>query len=309
MLVRTEPAYVFDSPLTLSATRGRREFKTNSGHNNHFLITVLVGLDAVADGTAVLKPEFSTSWSPRDARSSAARSREYALKTSLSWTSDMVDRYRNTLFDLPDLFDSLSKDRISKLSGSAVRLREVAKELGVVDTVELDVVRLGIHWRNRMVHSAASSSLDRQVAARLVARAESIRERHRGMDIRSAIKEADNGKPPRFKEVASIIEAGHQLVQSLDKAAIERLDFSAYADSLIAENLQRSAASGSSNGAPMLWPGNPAKSEARIRQILTQGGFSSAQKGDRALPASYLESLCSLSARHGRMRFLPRENA
>lgn len=305
MLVRIEPVHVSDAPLALRITGARREYKMNSGQSNHFLITVLVGLDSVADGKAVLKREFSTSWSPMDIPRSAARSREYALKTSLSWTSDVVDQYRRALLDLPGVIAPDVAARISKLDGRGLRLRAVAKELSIVDSIELDMVRLGIHWRNRMVHASAVSKLDRQVVARLFAQVEPIREQYRGLDIRRATDSADAGHAPRFKEVASIIEAGHRLVQSLDAVAIDRLDLWAYADALIAANLRRSLASGSTNGAPKLWPGNPIKSEQRIRQILIDGGFSADSDEGQVLPVSYLRDISRLTARDGRNRFLP----
>lgn len=308
MLVRIEPVHVDTPYFALTTTQARRKFKSNAGQNNHFLITLLVGLDSVAGGSAVLKPEFSTSWSPKNESISAARSREYALRTSLAWIADVVDDYRRTLTTMPGLLDERIKSRINSADGRAARLRELSNHLISPDPIELDIVRFGIHWRNRIVHASAKTTLDRQVAARLSESAELVRGAHRGLDVKAAMTSADAGASPRFKEVASIILAAQLLVQNIDTAAVQTADPATFAESLIADHLRRTARFGSTNGAPMLWPGNPAKSEQRIRQLLLQGGFAPASEPSRSIPQHYLDELYKLRARDGQVRFLSARN-
>lgn len=63
-----------DDQLSIKTSAARRDFKEMLGQNNHFLITIMIGLDAVADGEARRGDEFSTSWAPHDVRRSAMRS-------------------------------------------------------------------------------------------------------------------------------------------------------------------------------------------------------------------------------------------
>src|SRR5437773_6835144 len=77
---RAVVGYVAFTELALRTSPARRTFKQLAGNTNHLLITMLVGLDAVRDGTAQLSEEFATSWNPRDPVRSADRSRELAIK-------------------------------------------------------------------------------------------------------------------------------------------------------------------------------------------------------------------------------------
>lgn len=309
MLVRIEPALVHldETYLALTTTSARRAFKSNAGQNNHFLVTVLVGLDSVADGLAVLKPEFSTSWSPKNVRSSALRSREYVLRTSLAWIADAVDEYRKSLTRMPGLLSESVASRVRSADGSGLRLRELSKHLIGDDPIELDMARFAIHWRNRMVHFSANSNLDHQVAARLATGASTIAERHRGLDVQEAIARMNSGKSPTFKEVASMISAAHRLIQELDAAALRGADPALFADSIIAEHLRQSLTKGSTNGAPMFWPGNPTKSEQRIRQLLLQNGFAPTSEFELSIPQSYLEELYGLSVKEALARFIVKD--
>lgn len=309
MLVRTEPVHVTQPNLTLTQTPARRNFKVNAGQNNHFLITVLVGLDSVKRGSAELSPEFSTSWSPKDLASSAARSREYALKTSLAWITDVVDDYRRSLLSTPGLFDEEAVSRMSKQDGRAERLAALAKALDLRDVEDLDLVRLGIHWRNRMVHASATSTLNNQVAARLRSAAIEIHERHRGLDIEASVARSDKALAPRMKEVASIIHAAQRLVQSLDQQALGRQSLTAYADSLLSQYLEQGLAAGQTNLGPKLWPGNPEKTVERLRQLLVQGGFSPTDAIEHTLPDEYLRDISVLTVRQGISRFRTRDKS
>jgi hypothetical protein len=88
-------------PLSLTVTAARSQFKKLLGQNNHYLITILIGLNGVEAGTALLPDDFATSWNPRDVRRSVQRSREFAIKALLAWASDSLDAYQSALIPLP----------------------------------------------------------------------------------------------------------------------------------------------------------------------------------------------------------------
>src|SRR5712691_4250384 len=87
--------------LTMKTSPARTGFKQMLGQNNHFLITIMVGLDAVAYGEANLRAEFSAKWAPRDRVQSAQRSREFACKALTAWLYDALSSYARNLCALP----------------------------------------------------------------------------------------------------------------------------------------------------------------------------------------------------------------
>lgn len=69
-----------------------RKFKSEMVQANHFLITIMVGLDVVEDG-AVKREDFHAVWNPQNTISSVKRNKQYALKSALSWAVDNLDMY------------------------------------------------------------------------------------------------------------------------------------------------------------------------------------------------------------------------
>lgn len=302
MLVRTGPAHMFNDHLGLRATPARVDFKLNAGQNNHFLITVLVGLDGVRSGTATLNAEFSTSWSPRDVEQSSKRSREYALVTSLAWITDLVDVYRKKIQAMPSIFDDAESARIARLNGRVTRLAEFAKVLGLVsDNRDLLLLQFAIRWRNRIVHSDADNRVGSQLKASLLANAEKIAIAHRGLDVGRAITSFEQDNAPTFKEVASFIAAAQHLVEALDSKAIVKMDVNQYANSILQEHFTSSFET-NRQVFSQFWPGNAPKSEKRLQVLLLQLGFTSDQP-DVVLREDFLSSLAQLSAKEARQRY------
>lgn len=293
-----------DEPLGLVITPARREFKLNAGQNNHFLITVLVGLDAVREGRTTLNPEFSTSWSPKDVSRSAARSRDYALKTSLAWIVDLVDVYRSSVAKAPGVLSDSASATLAEL-GRSERLRFVAKAVGAPESAEELLVRLAIHWRNRIVHTESNSRLDARIRAELLKSAEQIHTRHRGLDVSRTIDLADSGASPRFKDVASIIEAAHAVVQAIDDRVLHCLDVEDYVDGILRRDIGARFQAGDRQVFARMWPGSTDKTARRIRQLLLQNGFAEAPQTCPTVGADYISNLCALKASEARRRFAP----
>jgi hypothetical protein len=116
--------------FVLSRTRARWAFKDLLGQANHFLITILVGLDGVRKSTVTVAEEFRTSWNPQDRVRSADRSRMFALDLSLVRAVDSLDTYMMQSARKPF---ALSDDNfISRMHATK---RSVAKRLVVFDDV------------------------------------------------------------------------------------------------------------------------------------------------------------------------------
>lgn len=68
----------------LNHSVAQRQFKKRMGQANHFLITILIGLDEVSKGLVKKPDTLDVSWNPKDVKASAERSRVYALNSSLA---------------------------------------------------------------------------------------------------------------------------------------------------------------------------------------------------------------------------------
>jgi hypothetical protein len=308
MFVRIEPVHMTEIELGLSRTPARVGFKKNAGQNNHFLITVLVGLDAVNAGDATLREEFSTSWSPKDVQRSAVRSREYSLVTSLAWITDLVDVYRKQIQKMPSVVSVPVSDRINRMDGRANRLTELASILGVPkDDHNLLMMLFAVKWRNTIIHSDADTRIGSILGSALLRSADHISEAHRGLDVARSIKSFECGDAPTFKEVASFISAGQLLVAALDSRAIAKMDVHEYAESTLSSYF-----AGEFDRNPQVfsqyWPGDATKSSQRLTSLLAQLGFTRGRSESNLAP-SFLESLSTLTAGGARQRYSPRHES
>lgn len=292
--------------LVLVRTRPCADFKSLSGQNNHFLITILVGLDAVKSGSAKKRPDFSTTWDPLDPARSAGRSRAYAIRTSLVWVTDLVNVYRRAAAKLPGVCTEEDLRRIQGdgEDGSSMRLERFARHLDLGQSSDLRLAQLAIHWRNRVAHSEATGNLDSAVRGGLKSSAALIADEHAGLDVEELIAHEARGIAPTFKEIASLMSACHKLVESLDRAVVERVDLSAMVDARIRAHLHDPNGPGAMSRTESLWGGSPQKTIKRLQQLLIQAGFQlSAQSVGPQVDSGVLEDLAALSLSEVRRRY------
>ncbi|AFA50206.1 hypothetical protein [Acetobacterium woodii] len=209
-------------------------FKREIGQANHYLITILVGLDGVKAGVIEKNEEFSTSWNPKDKVASADRSREFSIKSAMSWTVDNLDMYFRMSYEEPKLINnnSLQKD-IDKNNQSVYHSFLSFGKAYEFDQINSSIVDLMICWRNRLVHYKAENKPLDEVINLLKRDRDKIMERHNGMDILLTLERFEKKQTPTFKEIASMIKAMIEYVYQLDKQLIEDIDLLAYCDIII----------------------------------------------------------------------------
>lgn len=292
--------------LALKRSRPYAEFKKATGQNNHFLITLLVGLDAVQDGIAVKKPDFSTVWEPHDVVASAERSRDYAIRTSLTWVTELLQVYWRAASSLPGVCSDDERRRIDggKDDGASKRLQRFADHLRIPTAVELDMVRLAIHWRNKVVHSKASGDLEGDVRGRLRRTEDEIRARFSGMDVLALIEGERVGRAPTFKEVASMMKASHLLAAAFDAAAVPLVDLEQLTESAINSHLRGDSRADWISRTQATWTGDPDRARRRLTSIVkAQGLQETADRDTRTLAEAYLSELSTLTLGEARARF------
>ena len=224
----------------IKVSPARRHFKQRIGQINHFLITILVGLDGVKKGTCELPEEFRTTWNPQNVDRSAERSTRFALDATLSWAIDNLDSYFIETVRKPSIIEDPNFE--AKYNGAE---RSVNKRFEVflekAATKDGDVykyaalVALSIQWRNNLVHFAAKNKLDPEYDSFLRENKDLYAgDEFRHLDIEKALQSfGPDDEHPSFKEVTSMIHAIHKFVEHVDRALLSELDVERYKKDLL----------------------------------------------------------------------------
>jgi hypothetical protein len=223
----------------LKRTHARAAFKDLLGQANHFLITLLVGLGAVRDGTATLDEEFRTSWNPRDVKKSAERSRQFALDLALVRAIDALDTYMMQARRHPTSLPSSQFASAMDGAGQSVskRLETFSVFLAPLAVRQQLFLKLAIDWRNRRVHSLANDTLTGEEQKELLSHSEKLNEDHRGLDVKMLVARYRANEAPSFKDAASVINVTHTAVENFDKQLLAGLEIESYLRGLIVRAL------------------------------------------------------------------------
>lgn len=235
--------------LYLNISKPRKDVKKISGQANHFLITILVGLDSIKKNDITLPPEFRTSWNPKDKIRSVLRSREYALNSSLAWAVDCLDAYFTKINQYPKLIEGEYLQ--SKIDGSG---RSVYERYNIFSDYIMSnnftkedfalykaFIDLAIQWRNNTTHYNAENVIQKRNETTLIKNTDIIKEKFCGLIIEETLKHFNEGKAPTFKEVTSLIRATQKYIEILDIFLLTRIDIVRYTYDLLnrffAENM------------------------------------------------------------------------
>jgi hypothetical protein len=241
------------------------------GQNNHFLITIMVGLDAVARGEARLGEDFSTRWDPRDVEQSARRSREFACKALTAWLADSVATYiRNLLADPAIVTDSELTAAIRAAESLGERIQTLASACSEDASLATLLVRAAIIWRNRLVHYQARSKIDRALMSMLLHRSQEIASDYQGLDITRMLDSISKSHVPTFKETTALVRAAHKFVEQIDGQLLVRSDLDRYVIRVLAHYISAEPAQRTSN----VWGKDSHRRLASLVQICKQYGMT-----------------------------------
>lgn len=226
--------------IQLKHSKVQRQFKKRMGQSNHFLITILIGLDQVGKGTVKKPDTLDVAWDPKDATASVIRSREYALNSSLAWIIDNFDAYVQNCKRKPSLIEK--KELLSALDSADRRVndkfvvlfnryrdREQIKLYGAL-------LALGIQWRNITTHSEAKNVLDEEYVKILSDNKEWYYSNFSHLVIDDALVHFNAHKSPTLKETASIVKAVLRFVELVDTELIRELDNERYLSELFKDH-------------------------------------------------------------------------
>ena len=219
----------------MKISKAHREFKKRFGQANHFLITALVGLDAVESGLVATKPAtFSTSWNPKDQARSAQRSRVFALQSFLGWAVESLEMYLTELNRKPKELESETFTELYSRAGQHIYKKAIyIGDETNIDPVLIALMEVLITWRNYTFHYDIDNQIRPESLQILKDEKERIKLEYCGLDI-DVLKETwENGRDFTFKETASLISATHKYVQAVDAYVLRALDIKRYVSETI----------------------------------------------------------------------------
>ena len=211
-----------------------KKFKAEIGQANHFLITILVGLDAVEDG-ATKRQEFKTSWEPKDIKSSVHRSRQYAIKSALAWVVDNLDMYLRLCNKNPKLYQEKESEEISSTKHSVYqKYKCIVKNHSQISLNTKAFVDLLICWRNNMVHYDADNEL-------LIETKKYFHDFSNGdvtiskynLDIQKMLDRFEQNLYPSFKETTTMISMTIKFVEEIDSILLNEIQQNIYLDQML----------------------------------------------------------------------------
>lgn len=214
----------------MTKSPAKKEFKERFGQANHFLITALVGIDAIQSGMITKKPTgFSTTWEPKDPKKSANRSRIFILKSFLAWAVESLEMYMTELNRKPKLLES---DRFTELFSKAGQ-SIYKKTIFIADEIEVDPMLIGlmevlITWRNYTFHYDIDNEIRDSSLQYLVNNSEELKNRFSGLDILLLKQTWESKGDFTFKETAALIKATQDFVSAIDEFALKQLNMEKY---------------------------------------------------------------------------------
>lgn len=225
--------------LELRHTPALNHFKDLIGQTNHYLITILIGLDGVLSGAVTKGESFNVTWQPKSIEDTAKRSRRFARNSALSWAIDSLDAYIGFLGKKPFcISDTIFLKEIEKRS-VYIKFSAAIKSLNFQTDFPISLIHLGIQWRNNLVHYHAENELDQEYATFLRnTEKKDIQERFRGLDSSLMLNNFNNNYSPTLKEVAAIIQSINFVVVEMDKELVKSFSATAYCERIIRENMQ-----------------------------------------------------------------------
>jgi hypothetical protein len=314
----------FDSRLTpvespilcMLESPARRSFKKIAGQNNHFLITIHVGLAAVETGNADLPHDMRVSWDPHNRGNSSARSRGFANKAALAWLVDGLDTYTRTLKNKPVIASQQIRDDLEEAErnreGISGKIRVLATATSQINTAEAELVEIAIGWRNRLVHQSAGNKIRKSLATAVRDHSGHYAETYQGLLINELISHVEQkpAVPPTLKEITAVIRASHKLIERVDSSLLCELDAPGYLDEVLYQHLTADVESNRKivmARAGKIWGKSPSRRRSAIMQIAYNNGFSEYLTGaSGCITEVVLDGLVQLSPLEAVRKLAPR---
>jgi hypothetical protein len=257
--------------MRLIRSNSFKQHKKLVGQNNHFLITIFIGLDGIADGKVTKKEEFRTSWNPDNINNSVIRSRHFAITSTMAYLVDSLDTYFSLCYRKPKLLQNEQMEiQYTKADKSVYGKFNVFKNnlLGLPEA-ETAIIELIITWRNRLMHFLSNTPLDGKILQTLYENKDYFYNNYQHLEIDKTISNFNKNDVPTFKEITSFVRASLEFVNALDTVLLKNLDLNVYIkeilSSYISEDIEKRLNS--------IWSTDKVTKERKIIRLLLAHGL------------------------------------
>jgi hypothetical protein len=258
-------------PVSISRTTALRDFRSRSGHTTQYLLTLIVGTDAVRRGCPA-PPGLPATWNPQSREDAAGRARTFALQAATVWNAESVIGYVSSVTrSQPALISEPLVDRVNEIRAREGKLVALCDGVSHPRTNSLALVRAAIVWRNRLTHVHASNRLEQDVVASLRSAHDAIADEYQGLNVTELMERVHGGAPPRLKEAAALIRASSALTRSLDERICTQIDIVRYLQEVLYQYLE--PAELRVPRATGLWGGSPKQNRRAILNVAAQRGM------------------------------------
>lgn len=239
---RTGSIPVLGQKINKMNSRAYKKFKTEVGQANHFLITIIIGLDAVEDG-AQKRKTFNTTWNPRNVEASVGRSRHYAIKSALAWVVDNLDMYLRICNREPRLYNDSESSEIADTKHSVYnKLTCVINNHRELSINKYAYVDLLVCWRNNLVHFDAENQLmPTSLNYFKNIPSDDIVTNTYHLDVDKMLNRFNNKECPTFKETATLISMTIHFVEELDRLLLRDIQQYRFLEVFLYQLLQQGA--------------------------------------------------------------------
>jgi hypothetical protein len=301
--------------LSISETPPLRHLLSRIGYSTYRFNTILVGLQAIAEGAGDGGAIAVTWTKPRnknEATSAASRARSFACAGAMVLSVDVFDSFLRRLAEQdwlkfkPETVGIATKaaSRPKEQGGAysvAERAEALAADLNINDPQAIALIEMFAKWRNVVAHTSdRMPKLDKPFREVLECNAEKIASSHSHFSVTKGINNFENREIPVPKEVTSLMANAVRFARALDEAAIRRVASTSSGvqtavDWLLTDLFKKSPEITPSMIADAL-QGTDARRLKAITKWLANAGVSESKRAISAsLPEMYLTDLASLS--------------
>lgn len=257
-------------PVSVGRTTALRDFRMRSGHTTQYLLTLIVGTEAVRRGYEA-PSGLPASWNPKSREDAAGRARTFALQAATVWNAESVIGYVSSITkSRPALVSEILVNEVNGIRAREDKLVALCAGVEHPRTTSLSLVRAAMVWRNKLTHVHASNRLAQDVVASLHSCQDSIAEEYQGLKVTELIERIHDGAPPRLKEATALMRASSALTRSLDERICAQIEVGRYLDEVLRlylapRELRVARATG-------LWGGTPTQNRRAILNVAAQAG-------------------------------------
>ena len=316
--------------IALSRTAPFRHLQKQIGSATYRLNTILVGLEAIADG-ASSPPHLPVTWpkpsSPGQARNVADQASVFACTSALVLAADIFDQFLGSLAAEEWLgFSPKARDiatkAITRPKGDggaysvAERTTELLNDLGLQTSPAVGGLDLLSNWRNVVVHTKKRAiSLGKDVNDLLINEKDHFYKHYSHFDIELALKNFYGRKSPVPKEATSLIAVVQNISRAIDEAAIKRVAGNSESIVNVTDKLLRGYFTDDEREMPgsteiaEAWQGSKERRLANFLKILQKVGVTDTSSVVSAvLPQYYITDVISYTRSEFENRFLNQDN-